>query len=169
MKIEDYDFPDIVPLLMEVHWADSREPVYWQHRYIDQYLQLDEDGFDYADVFRMYLTNDHGDKLVVVFKSIWIRDRDHACIDAYSNFSDYKEHLFDAEFVNVDSISDVLQIVLFEDAWRESPPDSFAEGQFLYTEFGELISENFGFESRMDFFSMDCCIHEDCGKYGWSS
>ena len=191
--IENFEFVDIEPLY--IMYGEEK----WIHPFIHTWFEpntlTEEERVEYGlkpdevyygyddDVYRMYLENDKGDTIYVVFKSDYI-GRKYSEWSSTVNFDDDEENwpektsLFEPPYINSRQVFDSLCIGLIEDVWTPMPKitdidnidvSNIGNGkieQFCFTEFGKKISKMFAKECKCTFFSLDCGLTTD-GKDWW--
>lgn len=162
---EEHVFIDVNPMLIEGPYEC------WQHPFIDTYYDPKDYTHD-LDVYRIYLKNERGEYMRIIFKS--------DILDALMEDPGW-------DGLNLDlvhhTLLEVLYVTFIEDIWVPMPNiecENFDEvskvrkdykcEQFIFTEFGENLQSFFDCVWGLEFFSPDVGMTRcEDGTYGWDT
>jgi hypothetical protein len=149
---------DFEPVLIQ--YFDENGSHKWIHPDINEVCDLHpQEWCDFADynVYRLYLTDDNGNTLYIIFKSEYFGKK---CADLFEN--EYKR--FDMSDEEISSLGTSTFVILAEDIWAPGGE------QFCFTEFAETMYEFIDLcESSISFLSMDVVLHKDGEEWSFSS
>jgi hypothetical protein len=155
-----FDFVDIEPVLIK-YYKDKQEHS-WIHPEAANICDFtaESDAIRASDVHRVYLADDKGNTIYIVFKSEYM---DNFVSGMYNEETDEYNYPYQLGEEEWESFMGMLYVMLVEDVWTPGCE------QFCFSDFAEKLYEYIDLENaHVDFLSSDVSLYFD-GEWGFES